>query len=87
MATGVLHSWLREYYTHGYGSTTLMATGVLHSWLREYYTHGYGCTMLTATGVSWLQLRACYRCTIGMWQGVNQPLVTTATIMKSKSDD
>ena len=72
--TGVLHLWLRVYYTYGYGCTTPMATGVLHLWLRVYYTYGYGCTTPMATGVLHLWLRVYYTygygCTTPMATGV-----------------
>ena len=62
-ATGVLRLQLQAYDAYGYGRTTLMATGILGLRLRAYYAYG--------TGVSRLQLRACYRRTMGVQWGVS----------------
>ena len=84
---GILHLRQWAYNTYGYERTTPTATGVLGLWLWAHYTYGYGHSTPAATAGLCLWLRGCYRHTVGVQWGVSQPLVTTAAIVKGKSDD
>ena len=66
-----------------YRRTVPTAMGVLCLRLWVYYDYGYGRIAATSMGM----LQAYYRHTIGMLWGARQPLVTTAAIVKGKSND